>query len=249
MRRIAKKITEFPVATTLTGLVTYGVNGAEGDVKIPIELLKGNVGDSVYLQTTSTHIQWRIGVSGTWQNLIALSELKGSKGDTGESIYLQTTTTHIQWRIGVSGVWQNLIALSELKGAKGDTGEPGKAPVLIGGTTTTLQPGQPVSATIEFDGNEPDGSPRYKLNLSIPKGADGMGAGDMLKSTYDINSNGVVDNSEKLGGQLPAYYAPNEHTLSSSTATDTPITTKSTIADLLQNLSDRIKAIFDRFNA
>lgn len=33
------------------------------------------------------------------------------------------------------------------------------------------------------------------------------GAGDMLKSVYDTNNSGVVDNAEKLGGQLPAYYA------------------------------------------
>lgn len=34
----------------------------------------------------------------------------------------------------------------------------------------------------------------------------GGGTGDMLKSVYDINLNGVVDDSEKLGGQLPSYY-------------------------------------------
>lgn len=31
--------------------------------------------------------------------------------------------------------------------------------------------------------------------------------GDMLKSVYDKDSNGIVDDSEKLGGQLPEYYA------------------------------------------
>lgn len=34
-----------------------------------------------------------------------------------------------------------------------------------------------------------------------------MGGGDMLKSVYDINNAGVVDNAAKLGGQLPAYFA------------------------------------------
>lgn len=38
------------------------------------------------------------------------------------------------------------------------------------------------------------------------KGSDGIG-GDMFKSTYDSNNSGVVDNAEKLGGQLPSYYA------------------------------------------
>lgn len=37
-----------------------------------------------------------------------------------------------------------------------------------------------------------------------------MGGGDMLKATYDANGDGKVDtaaNAEKLGGQLPSYYA------------------------------------------
>jgi len=32
------------------------------------------------------------------------------------------------------------------------------------------------------------------------------GGGDMLKSTYDTDNNGVVDDSEKLGGQAGSYY-------------------------------------------
>ena len=35
----------------------------------------------------------------------------------------------------------------------------------------------------------------------------GLGGGDMMKSTYDSDNNGVVDDSDKLGGQLPSYYA------------------------------------------
>lgn len=34
--------------------------------------------------------------------------------------------------------------------------------------------------------------------------------GDMKKSTYDTNGNGIVDNAEELGGQLPSYYAKAE---------------------------------------
>lgn len=33
------------------------------------------------------------------------------------------------------------------------------------------------------------------------------GTGDMLKSVYDIDGNGIVDNAEKLGGELPNHYA------------------------------------------
>jgi hypothetical protein len=34
-----------------------------------------------------------------------------------------------------------------------------------------------------------------------------LGIGDMLKSTYDLNNNGVVDNAERLGGTLAAAFA------------------------------------------
>lgn len=33
-----------------------------------------------------------------------------------------------------------------------------------------------------------------------------MGGGDMTKAVYDTDDNGVVDNSEKLGGELPSFY-------------------------------------------
>ena len=38
-----------------------------------------------------------------------------------------------------------------------------------------------------------------------------MGGGDMMKASYDINEDGVVDDSERLGGQLPAFYAEADH--------------------------------------
>ena len=35
----------------------------------------------------------------------------------------------------------------------------------------------------------------------------GLGGGDMTKAEYDADGDGVVDDSDKLGGQLPSYYA------------------------------------------
>ena len=51
-----------------------------------------------------------------------------------------------------------------------------------------------------------------KAGNNITINADGtissvIAGGDMLKSTYDTNSDGIVDDSDKLGGQLPSYYA------------------------------------------
>lgn len=39
-----------------------------------------------------------------------------------------------------------------------------------------------------------------------------MGGGDMMKASYDIDENGVVDDSERLGGQLPNFYSSASHT-------------------------------------
>lgn len=44
-----------------------------------------------------------------------------------------------------------------------------------------------------------------------PRGLSGDGTGDMLRSDYDVDENGVVDDSELLGGQPPAYYATAAH--------------------------------------
>lgn len=42
---------------------------------------------------------------------------------------------------------------------------------------------------------------------TIQDGADGSGVGDMLKATYDADDDGIVDDSEKLGGYAPSHYA------------------------------------------
>lgn len=47
-----------------------------------------------------------------------------------------------------------------------------------------------------------------------------LGYGDMMKNVYDTDNDGVVDNAEKLGGQLPSYYAAKATTLSGYGITD-----------------------------
>ncbi len=44
------------------------------------------------------------------------------------------------------------------------------------------------------------------VNASVAE----AGGGDMVRSIYDTDQNGVVDDAEKLGGQLPSYYASTE---------------------------------------
>lgn len=42
---------------------------------------------------------------------------------------------------------------------------------------------------------------------TVENSMSNLGYGDMLKSTYDTDGDGTVDDSAKLGGQLPSYYA------------------------------------------
>jgi len=45
----------------------------------------------------------------------------------------------------------------------------------------------------------------------ISAGGGGQGGGDMLKSVYDINNDGIVDNSDKLDGEHSSAFAPSSH--------------------------------------
>ena len=101
------------------------------------------------------------------------------------------------------------------QGAKGDTGDTGP-----------IGPAGPIGETGEIGPQGPAGvSPTVEVSktgkvttititdatgphtATINDGADGSGTGDMVRATYDANENGIVDDAEKLGGQLPGYYA------------------------------------------
>lgn len=57
--------------------------------------------------------------------------------------------------------------LVDMSGAIGFTG---KTPQISIGTVTTLPAGSQASASLTADGEDSDGNPKYKLNLSLPKG-------------------------------------------------------------------------------
>jgi len=51
---------------------------------------------------------------------------------------------------------------------------------------------------------------KYPTTLAVVTGINeavqAIGAGDMAKATYDTDGDGVVDNSERLAGQMPTYF-------------------------------------------
>ena len=107
------------------------------------------------------------------------------------------------------------MGLQGPQGPKGDTGDTGPAgPAGPTGETGETGPQGPagVSPTVEVSKSGKvttititDATGPH--TATINDGADGSGTGDMLKATYDVDGDGVVDDSEKLGGQLPEHYA------------------------------------------
>ena len=62
-----------------------------------------------------------------------------------------------------------------------------------------------ITDTVSQDDNKlPTSNAVYQ---AIDEKVSEIGAGDMQKSVYDTNNNGIVDNAERLGGELPEYYA------------------------------------------
>lgn len=81
----------------------------------------------------------------------------------------------------------------------------------------------------------------YDNATSKWKPTDSSGSGDMLKSTYDTDNDGVVDNAEKLEGQAGSYYlnrANHTGTQTASTISDFD-TEVSNNADVSANTSAR----------
>ncbi|WP_288616169.1 LamG-like jellyroll fold domain-containing protein [uncultured Victivallis sp.] len=142
---------------------------------------------------------------------------QGPKGDTGE--------TGPQGPKGDTGE-------TGPQGPKGDTGETGPqgpkgdtgpANTLSIGTVTTGEPGTAAAATITGE------SPNQILNLTIPRGdtgAAGSGTGDMLKSVYDTNDDGIVDHAaaaDAVGATTAAQVADavgKAHTHANKTTLD-----------------------------
>ena len=89
-----------------------------------------------------------------------------------------------------------------IQGLKGDSGEQGPkgepGPGLPAGGTTGQIPYK-ISST------------DYEVGWEDAPSGGGGGSGDMLKSTYDTNNDGVVDDSDKLHSQSSDYYLDVDH--------------------------------------
>lgn len=94
--------------------------------------------------------------------------VKGEKGEQGEQ--------------GIQGE-QGQQGQQGVQGEQGQKGEDGLPPTLQLGDVTTLEAGTNASAKITPNGTTADGSPIYKIDLFLPRGAkgeNGSGSGNVL---------------------------------------------------------------------
>ena len=133
---------------------------------------------------------------------------QGLKGDTGDDL----TITQITYNGNGTFNWLfsdgTTYVTPDLRGPKGDTGDQGiKGDQGISvhhlkGTSTTNPHGDfgtsPFRDTYTFYG---DAAETLNLGWFVVNNGEGMTA-----TIYDTNNNGVVDNSERLDGELPGYY-------------------------------------------
>lgn len=153
---------------------------------------------------------------------------KGDKGDIGPSgtsptINIGNVVTGESGStasVTNSGTQENVIldfsipkGDSGVKGDKGDKGDIGAQGYSIGAINKTSGTGQ--SGTIdEYAVHLNDANNTQVGTFQVKNGNDGTGDGDMSKSTYDVNNNGIVDNADKV----------NNHTVESDVPTNAKFT-------------------------
>ena len=97
------------------------------------------------------------------------------------------------WDVSTNA-WKNVGTIQGPAGQDGTDGIDGVSP-----TVEISKTGKVTTITI----TDATGSHIATIN----DGVDGTGAGDMLMATYDTDGNGIVDDSEKLGGVAADQYA------------------------------------------
>ena len=192
--------------------------GAEAQCATAADAPDGDWVDSTTAPDTHVWIRWRLrgNPSGAWSTPAkripgpaGATGDKGDKGDTGATGLVEivsiemtapATSPSITEAEGSTAEHRKYI-LHIPRGEKGDTGTDGTdgADGAAAGfgtptvTVETLPAGSDATASVTASGD--DTAKIFNFNFGIPKGADGSGAGDMLKSVYDTDDDGIVDHA------------------------------------------------------
>ena len=130
---------------------------------------------------------------------------------------------------------------------KGADGKEGKTPVFETGSVSTGNPGTSAYAEIEYAGTTDEGSPLYKINLTLPRGQQGLpgeGSGNVSAS-----GNGLaigkkylfVPNSDgSTSGKFVEYVEPAVPSNTSDLENDSGYTTSTAVAELLAGYVQKV---------
>jgi hypothetical protein len=159
-------------------LIFIDVSDGEATKKISFEdfkmMMPAGGSAPLQLRVTETHIQWRAVGETDWADLVPLSAITGPQGEQGPK--------------GDSGAKGEKGDTGD-KGDKGDKGDAGRGIVSIARTSGTGAPGTTDTYTITY-------SDSTTSTFQVYNGADGEGAGDMMKAVYDTDNDGKVNAAE-----------------------------------------------------
>lgn len=131
---------------------------------------------TIDMRVSDGYIQYSNDDGTTWENLIAIAELKGADGKDGIT---PTIGENGNWYLGDEDTGKPSRGATGAPGADGTPGKDGATPDIQIGTVTTLPAGSEATASMGGTAAQPT------LNLGIPKGADGDGA--------NVTKDAVVD--------------------------------------------------------
>ena len=193
------KTAQFRIGTVTKGdtaLASVVENGEDEDGNpiylINLVLPKGDKGDQ--------GIQGERGLQGE-QGIQGERGLQGEQGVQGEQ--------GLQGEKGEQGVQGE----QGLQGEKGEQGEQGKTPIFEIGDIITLEPSEQASAELVFNGTTTDGTPKYKLTISIPRGAkgeNGSGSGNVFVETTNLVSSKTYLFKPKQNGSAEGSFVEYE---------------------------------------
>ncbi|MFW9602456.1 MAG: collagen-like protein [Prevotella sp.] len=196
------------VLTVATVKGDKGDTGATGPQGIRgLQGIQGPIG-----LTGAAGVNGRDGIDGR-NGVDGIDGLDGIDGSdlTIEQISYDSNTGKFLWQFsdGTTYVTPDLKGPKGDTGSKGDKGDQGIGVHHIKGTSTTDSEGDFASYgeidtyTVYGDAAETINLGYFRVNNGLAK--DGQHS-IMYGSTYDTNGNGIVDNSERLGGELPSHY-------------------------------------------
>lgn len=194
-------------------LVSQAGNGAHGKitVQLVIDAIKRLVSDGVDGKTVSLRksggwLEWQNVGDSLWQRLVSLDEIKGYKGDRGEPgqsikgdkgepglpLEFFWRGTELGVRIKGQGEYQ-YVNLKGTKGDRGDKGDDGKTPKLV---SVNASAGESASGSITKSGDDSQGNPEYRINLTLPRGQRGDDGSDGKTPRFEVGTISTLDPSQ-----------------------------------------------------